>query len=197
MFQLLDGRGRGHRAEVNNEFQLETRSVAVPNLHDKTVKYGDTYFLQYLFEQQAGDTEELMGTFTYTGDRQLLISKMYVSSHEKADNSNTIFTLYAQPTITGGGTVWGAMNLNAESARTLSIDMISQYNGNFPITASSMGTHFYSATTSWGNPTFILDAFDCFVMKKGLTIGITCKSTTANTLTQAYFIVYEQDRISA
>lgn len=187
--QILDGRGRGFRAEVSSEYQLMTKSVQIERIAHQSITYGNAYFIEYLFKQQTGDVMEFMGYTTYTGVNNLVLEQIHLVTR---DPDYTHFDLYVGTYLPTGGAIGTTINWNTTSSKTPAIGTYHQNDGGSLISATANGILAFT-TSIKGQGVYVLDLRSAFVVRPQLTLSIKCACKTANSLTRAFVSFFELD----
>lgn len=185
--QILDGKGRGYRVEVSSENQLMTKSINITRLSHQSIMYGNAYIVEYLFEQQVGDTPEFMGYSSYTGSNVVIIEKIHITTR---DPDYTYVDMFVGTYLPTGGVSTAAVNWNTSSSKTLALDTYHQNDGASSISATADGQLAFSIAIK-GQGTYELDVRDAFIWRPGLSLSMKTTCKNANSLVRAFTSLYE------
>jgi hypothetical protein len=188
---IRDGKGRGYLAEVDGDNFLRVWAQSIPHMHYHSDIEKSAYSIHFHFEQAVDDTWEGCGYITYTGDKQLIVSKAIGTTEDVTAADFSGFAFYFDPTGLSGGASLTPVNMNLQSANTLDATVAHNDDGT-AVSSSADGTHFLCFRVP-DSGSFELDFQDAVILGKNNTVWVKARIGDAGVKGRITILVFEEE----
>jgi len=186
---IQDGKGSGNKASVTTDNRLDVTAKMGERIYYVARKLGKTFITMCKCTQIVGGTEEGLMYVKYTGNDELFISNVSVSTEEPGTGL-TEFEFFLDPTTYSGGVTKIPVNANAGSAITS--ETTCMHNNDTTSLTVSGGSYMHNVRLS-GINTYNIDFKGAVILTKNKIFAIKVAAATAGTKTRATIIWYEED----
>jgi len=185
---IIDGKGTGYLANVNDENQLVTKSITIGNMAHHSRTHKDVYSTYNEHTIQLANTEEKVCYIENIGDNNMVFGYMLLSTNSTA--GITKFEIHLGPTTVAGGTAVTPVNWNQSSSLSANTIALHSNSGATPITTVSDGNEIICMYLKPEEGHFLFEIGDSIILGKNDSILIVAETENAGDKIRCEMIFY-------
>lgn len=188
--EIIDGKGTGKRAEVNDNNQLKVEATVTSAYADTSIRTGKAWQLHFKRTFAAANTYEIVGMLEYTGEGSLILDNVVAAKEDAtltSGNGQMHFDFAFKSVYTSGGSIQTPFTVNAASNQTLDATAYTGVSVAIVADESNREKLFDLVTdTSVG-----YDFKNALILKKGNVLTIKAKTKNIGDIAHLAVFLYE------